>query len=201
MDSRAIHLAIRNKFHLSNLTTRTANLPYCSGFRYNRNHLAELLGELGHNRGAEIGVREGAYSARLCRHNPNIELFCIDVWGVFDKKYTQEKQDSIYAKAVQNLSKYNATLIRKKSLDAINDFKDESLDFVYIDGNHKFDYACPDIIYWSYKVRTGGIVAVHDCYGGEAGVQKAVEAYVHSHHIDPWYITKELAPTAYWVKP
>ena len=39
--------------------------------------------------------------------------------------------------------------------------------FVYIDGNHKFDFICPDIIYWSKKVKHGGIVAVHDFYGGE----------------------------------
>jgi hypothetical protein len=58
-----------------------------------------------------------------------------------------------------------------------------------------------DIILWSKKVRKNGIIACHDCYGGETGVEKAVEAYTHSHHIDPWYVTKELQPTAYWVNP
>lgn len=196
-----IHKTIRKKFHLSNLTTRTANLPYCSGMRYNRDHLAELFCELGFKIGAEIGVRQGAYSAKLCHRNPGVELYCIDVWGVYDNKYTQEKQDYIYSKAVKNLAKFNATLIKKKSLDAVGYFQDGSLDFVYIDGNHKFDHVMVDIIEWSKKVRKGGIIAVHDFYGGEVGVQKSVEAYVHCHHIDPWYVTKELAPTAYWVKP
>ena len=201
VDKTTIHKAIREKFHLSNLTTQTMNLPYCSGMRYNRNHLAELLGELVFNRGAEIGVRQGAYSTRLCRCNPNLKLFCIDVWGVCGNKYTQEEQDFMYSKAEKNLSKYDTVLIRKKSLDVIEDFKDESLDFVYIDANHNFDFVMMDIICWSRKVRENGIVAVHDFYGAQVGVQKAVEAYVHCHHIDPWYVTKELAPTAYWVKP
>lgn len=201
MSNKEIHQAIRRKFHLSNLTTRMANLPYCSGMRYNRYHLAELLGELGYNKGAEIGVRQGAYSAKLCRSNPNLKLLCIDPWSALGEKYPQEKQDFIYSKAIENLSKYGVTFIRKTSFDALADVEDESLDFVYIDGDHKFDTAMMDIIFWSRKVRSGGIVAAHDCYGGEVGVQKAVEAYVHCHHIDPWYVTKELAPTAYWVKP
>lgn len=201
MDKKGLHAAIRQKFHLSNLTTRMANLPYCAGMRYNRNHLAELLGELGFNRGAEIGVRQGAYSARLCRKNPNIELYCIDPWSALGNKYPQEKQDKIYAVAQKNLKKYNATLIRKTSMDALSDFDNDSLDFVYIDGDHKFDAVVLDIVLWSKKVRSGGIVAAHDCYGGEVGVQKAVEAYVHCHHIDHWYVTKELAPTAFWVNP
>lgn len=201
MDKKALHVAIKKKFHLSNLTTRTANLPYCAGMRYNRVHLAELLGEVGFNRGAEIGVRQGAYSLRLCKRNPNLSLYCVDPWSALGNKYPQEKQDQIYEAAKKNLSKYNVTFIRKTSMDALADVEDLSLDFVYIDGNHTFDYAVLDIVLWSCKVRSGGIVAAHDCYGGEVGVQKAVEAYVHCHHIDPWYVTKELSPTAFWVKP
>lgn len=194
-----IHKAIAKKFHLSNKTRR--NLPWCSGWRYTRNNLAELIGEQGLNRGAEIGVRTGTFSRKLCQANPNIELYCIDPWTAIETKYPQEKQDRIYARAVDVLSPYNAKLIKKTSMDALEDFEPESLDFVYIDGDHRFDYVMMDIICWSSKVRTGGIIGAHDVYNGEVGVVKAVEAYTHSHNIVPWYITKELQPTAYWVKP
>lgn len=196
---KTIHDAIARKFHLSNKTKR--NLPYCSGQRYNRSHLAELFGELKFNIGAEIGVRRGRYSRHLCHCNPDLTLFCIDPWMAYDTKYTQRIQDNIYKSALEILKGYNVKIVRKTSMEALADFADGSLDFVYIDGNHHFDFVCPDIISWSYKVRHGGIVAVHDFYGGEAGVQKAVEAYVHSHDIRPWYMIKELMPTAYWVKP
>jgi predicted O-methyltransferase YrrM len=197
MDNRAIHLAIRKKFQLSNRAL--LNLPHSSGRRYNRDHLAELLGELKFNRGAEVGVRAGRFSMMLCKCNPDLELFCIDPWNEYESKYYQAKQDRIYAEAVKNLAPYNATLIRKTSMDALADFEPESLDFVYIDGNHHYDFAAPDIIYWAQKVKRNGIVAVHDVYGGEVGVQKAVEGYIQGHHIIDWYITKELEPTAYWV--
>jgi hypothetical protein len=199
MNSQEIHAMIKKKFHLSNKTMR--NLPYCSGWRYNRNHLAELFGQLKFNKGAEIGVRAGRFSMQLCKCNPKLEMFCIDPWNEYDPKYNQTKQDRIYDVAIKNLAPYNAKLIKKTSMEALADFEDRSLDFVYIDGDHRFDFACPDIIYWSYKVKHDGIIGVHDVYGGEIGVQKAVEAYVHSHNIVPWYVTKELQPTAYWVNP
>lgn len=195
-----IHKKIREKF---NIRRRRDNLPHGSGRNYNRNHLAELLSELNFNVGAEVGVRRGRYSMYLCKCNPNLMLYCIDPWSPYaGRRYTAERQDGIYREAVKNLTPYNTKIIRKTSMEALKDFDDESLDFVYIDGNHEFDYICPDIIFWSKKVRRGGIVAAHDYYGfGWSGVMKAVEAYTHCHHIDPWYVTKELEPTAYWVKP
>lgn len=188
---------IHKKFHLSNKTR--ANLPFCSGQRYNRNHLAELYNELGFTKGAEIGVRRGRYSEILCKANPKLHLYCIDPWMCHENKYPQDKQDEIYDYAVERLAAYNTTIIRKTSMDALAEIKDDSIDFVFIDGNHHFDWVMMDLIHWTKKVKKGGIISVHDVYNGEVGVVKAVEAYTHSHNIVPWYITKELQPTAYWV--
>lgn len=199
MDRRELHKEIKKKFHLGR-KTRT-NLPYCSGQRYNRNNLAELFGEIGFNIGAEIGVRRGRYSRTLCICNPNLKLYCVDPWSALDNKYPQARQEEIYSRAVTKLKDYNTELIRKTSMEALTDFNDGVLDFVCIDANHQFNYVMMDIILWSEKVKSGGIITVHDCYGGEVGVEKAVEAYTHCHDIRPWYITKELAPTAYWVNP
>lgn len=87
-------------------------------------------------------------------------------------------------------------------MEALKDFSDDFLDFVYIDANHEFDYCCPDIIFWSQKVRSGGIVACHDYFHHvRGGVVHAVNAYTASHNIQPWYVTREVFPTAFWVKP
>ncbi len=178
------------------------NLPYGSGRRYTRNNLAELYNTLGYKTGAEIGVRRGRYSRILCKANLNLLLYCVDPWSEYSNKYRAEKQERIYGEAVENLKDLNVKIIRKNSIDALEDFKDGQLDFVFIDGNHTYDYVAPDIIYWSKKVRSGGIVSVHDYYNfGLSGVVPAVDGYTKSHHIDPWYVTKELEPTAYWVKP
>ena len=36
---------------------------------------------------------------------------------------------------------------------AVNKFANDSLAFVYIDGNHEFDYVMTDLIWWAMKVR------------------------------------------------
>ena len=199
MDNIATHKAISKKFHLSNRTKD--NLPWCSGHRYNRVHFAELLGQLHFNVGAEIGVRRANYSLTLCLKNPELKIYCIDPWSAIGDKYPQERQEEFYNLTVERMKPFKATIIRKTSMDALVDIEDRSLDFVYIDGDHHFDFVMLDIIHWSKKVRSGGIVACHDVYNGEVGIVKAVEAYTHSHNIVPWYITKELQPTAYWVNP
>jgi hypothetical protein len=188
-------------FRKWNFRGRRGNLPWFS-YRGNRNELAELFGELGFNKGVEIGTRKGEYARVLCQKNPKLLLTCIDPWLAYNGKYMrQDIQDRLYDIAVKNLNGLNVEIIRKKSMDAVGDFKDKSLDFVYIDGNHSFDYAIMDIIHWVPKVRTEGIVAIHDYHHGVgADVVKAIDAYTHCHHIDPWYITREIWPTAFWVK-
>lgn len=47
-------------------------------------------------------------------------------------------------------------------MDVVKQFKDESLDFVYIDGNHSFQHVVNDLCEWEKKVKVGGIVAGHD---------------------------------------
>jgi hypothetical protein len=196
---RDIHRTIRKFFRLRNKALRT--LPYCASFRYPRKYLANVFAEAGFNVGAEIGVRRANYSKVLCMANPNLKLYCIDPWDVIGTKYPKEKQDRYFGVTKKRLAPYDHVIIRKKSIDAVGEFPDGFFDFVYIDGDHSFEVCMLDIIHYSPKVKSGGIMAVHDYYGGEKGVFNAVNAYIDSNNITPWYVTKELAPTAFWVKP
>jgi len=108
-------------------------------------------------------------------------------------------QNDNYAQAQRALEPYNATIMRAASLDAVGEFADGSLDFVYIDGDHRFDACVQDLIRWAPKVRNGGLVMLHDyCAFERAGVMPAVDAYTHSHRIDPWYVTRDNLPTVFW---
>jgi hypothetical protein len=51
-----------------------------------------------------------------------------------------------------------ANVQRRRRRDVTNG----SLDFVYIDGNHRFEQVVADLAAWAPKVRPGGIVAGHD---------------------------------------
>lgn len=174
--------------------------PRGSGKRFTRYNLAELLNDLSFDVGAEIGVRRGKFSNHLMKCNPRLTLYCIDPWEAYSNKYNIERQARIYQDAIDNLKGTKAIVIRKRSMDALTDIADRSLDFVFIDGNHDFDFVVMDVIHWSKKVRKNGIIMCHDYYPfSDCGVMNAVDSYTRSHNIDPWYVTKELEPTAYWV--
>ena len=77
-------------------------------------------------------------------------------------------------------------------MDIVKTFEDGSLDFVYIDGNHYFEYVVQDIAFWSKKVRKGGIVSGHDYIHKRAPTKshviQAVNGYVDSYKINPWFL-------------
>ena len=195
-----VHKLIWKHFHFSG---NQRPIPWGSSMRYTRDRLGKLFFDAGYTKGAEIGVRKGKFSRVLCKANPDLHMFCVDPWMPYGgRKYTKEKQDGLFEIAKKTLAPYNVTFIRKTSMEGVKDFEENSLDFAYIDGNHLFDFVMEDIIHWSRRVMSGGIIAVHDFhFGSNVEVVEAVSAYTRANHIDPWYVTKESQPTAYWVKP
>lgn len=188
--------AIQKKFDFRG---RTRNLPWYPR-RGTRKHLSQLLGELNFNEGVEVGTCYGEFAEILCQNNPNLHLTCVDPWMRYHGG-TIERVEHTHKIAVERLAKYPVTIIRKTSLDAVSEFKDKTLDFVFIDGDHYFDMVIQDIIAWVPKVRKEGIVVLHD-YHSQCGadVVTAVNAYTYCHDIRPWYVTREELVTAFWVK-
>jgi hypothetical protein len=89
-----------------------------------------------------------------------------------------------------------ANIIKKWSLDAVKDFKRESLDFVYIDANHNYDSIMQDIIQWTRKVKPGGIVSGHDYHYKRpfCGIVEAVKNYTSFHHLNYYYLDDDKIP-------
>ena len=172
---------------------------------FTRKNLAGLFQTLGYSYGAEIGVAGGFHSKQICEQVSGVRLLCIDTWKVYKGlRHTlkQEKYDWCLETAQENLAPYNAEIIQAFSMDAVRDVELESLDFVYIDGNHSFDYVMQDIIEWSKRVRRGGIVSGHDYYRfRNAGIVPAVNVYAYMHHIKEWFLTSEKKEKSFfWVK-
>lgn len=171
----------------------------------------ELLNELDIRIGAEIGVEQGKYSEEIL-NGTAMHLFCIDPWMAYFRykdHRAQSKLDGFYEDAKKRLEPFDrATIIRKTSMEAVADFQENSLDFVYIDGNHDFEYVVSDIIHWSKIVKPGGIVAGHDYRAEEKDqripfhVIQAVNAYSDAYHIRPVFLTrKDRCASWFWVKP
>ncbi len=124
--------------------------------------------ELDFKVGAEIGVYVGEFSRIILGSNPQIKLFGIDPWieSPNYRELQEEVLESLYQRTVRHLYREieigRYQIVRKTSMDALADFKDGSLDFVYIDANHEAPFVSQDIEGWAKKVRKGGIVSGHD---------------------------------------
>ena len=174
-------------------------IPDCS-----RNDLPEFFKAMGYKTGVEVGVWKGEFTEQFCLQG--FRMYAVDPWAPyvdFKKKKgwpddSLVDQEKFYRMARQRLDKYpNCTIIRKTSMDAVNDFKDNSIDFVYLDGHHGFRYIAEDLCEWTKKVRPGGIIAGHDYLNStewSCHVAYVVDAYVRAFEIDNLYILGSAAP-------
>ncbi len=189
----------------------------------NRQELYKLFASLGYTIGCEVGVEKGKNAQDMFEYIPNLKLYAVDPY----KQHTRcsngatgylRHWDNRYLRAVKRqaqkrLQGKNAVIIEKFSEDGVKDILDSSLDFVYIDGDHSYDFVMQDIIIWGRKVRKGGIVSGHDYFydnnkvGRKAKVTQAVNDYTRVYGIE-FYITKEgqyvkkgdISPSWFWVK-
>ena len=179
---------IANKFKLDMSTSSPIEIP-----NVGRANLAEWLHDLDFKVGVEVGVGEGEYSEIICKANPQMKLYGVDCYepynGYADCQSTEEFSMS-YEEAIDRLSKFPKYIfVKKLSMDALRDFADGSLDFVYIDANHTNPFVTQDVEGWSKKVRLGGIVSGHDYIDKRRwGVKEAVNNYVNHNHIKHWFI-------------
>ena len=120
--------------------------------------------------GAEVGVAFGSNMKTILEGTDIEKLFGIDCYsednwdlsGTLDAKKEFGSFDGLHEHVSRFLSSYGkrAQLIRMTSEEASKKFKDNSLDFVFIDGDH-FDIE-NDVKYWEPKVRDGGYIMGHD---------------------------------------
>ena len=169
-----------------------------------RDDLPDYFKEMGFKVGVEVGVSLGYNLELYCKEG--LQMYGVDPWSDYDdekyrtlnvlrkKKIKAESFEDIYKLAAERLAPYpNCTLIKKSSMDALEDIPKRSLDFVYIDGNHKYGYVAMDLMKWSDKVRKGGVIAGHDYYDINHSRQvrqvgPAVDGFVKSHDISNWYL-------------
>lgn len=179
---------------------------------FNRDRLGIILNDKGLvNQGVEIGVKEGVFSEIILSHWKGNKLFLVDCYEYQPNGYvdianvSNEVHEQFYKNMLQRVSRFGdrAEIIKKYSHDAINDFDDQSLDFVYIDANHKYESVMQDMELWFPKVKQGGLLSGHDCIDGYApdsalfGVLSAVTDFCAKHNLtfekgpcSSWYIWK-----------
>lgn len=141
------------------------------------------------NKGVEVGSWKGIYANQILRHWSG-KLYLVDVWknldiGVYSDQSNQFDYKNIIIDCIDNIKNHEdrCFMIRCDSKNAAELFDDESLDFVYIDANHKYEFVKEDISLWYPKVRKGGIVAGHDYLKLDWGADNYHASHVKDKHI------------------
>lgn len=129
--------------------------------------LKEISLEFPNGKGAEIGTFKGEFSKQILE-NWNGTLYMVDVWRPLGEEYTDisnhKNHIDAYSETMNNISGYEdkGVMIRATSEMAADIFDRESLDFVYIDANHAYNFVVQDIKLWYPKVKSGGYLCGHD---------------------------------------
>ena len=130
----------------------------------------------------EIGSWKGMSSAymavEIANSGKDIDFYCVDTWeGSIEHKQYGIDTSNLYDTFLDNMTpvqKYYKA-IRARSLQAVKQFEDKSLDFIFIDASHEYEDVREDIIAWLPKLKEGGVIAGHDYINDDfPGVKKAV---------------------------
>jgi len=156
--------------------------------------------------GAEIGVDSGENALYILTYLDIKKLYLIDIWKGYNGLNghgvigNNDIAENCFNQARERLKDYNNKIvwIRDYSTKAVKLIDDEELDFVYIDGNHRYEYVKEDIIAYYPRVKIGGLVSGHDFKEDEPGVEKAVREIlidkqketVYKQNWDWWTIKK-----------
>jgi Methyltransferase domain len=131
----------------------------------------------------EVGAWRGrstAYMAvNIINSNKQIRFDVVDTWqGSLDEEVHQSDPSvvngTLFEEFMNNMEpvKHIINPIRMTSVEASKKYEDNSLDFVLIDGSHRYEDVVDDIMHWLPKLKIGGWLAGDDYEWG--GVKKAV---------------------------
>ena len=133
----------------------------------------------------EIGSWKGRSAAfmavEIINSKKNIKFDCIDTWEGSAEHTAewatefQKDKDFLYSNFLKNTQLVSDVInpIRKRSHDAAISYKNRSLDFIFLDGSHKYKDVLLDLQLFYPKLKRGGIIAGHD-YPNFSGVRLAV---------------------------
>ena len=116
----------------------------------------------------EVGVRYGENAHAMLQAFPGLKLFLVDT-------FTEADCPNAYDRAISLLIG-KADFILEESVSAATRFQDGTLDYVYIDADHRYESVLKDLKAWWPKVKETGILAGHD-YQIES-VKKAVRDFM-----------------------
>jgi predicted O-methyltransferase YrrM len=169
------------------------------GFENFYSHFAENILKDGMNIveiGAFLGQSTAFMAQKIKSKKLNVKFTVIDHWRGSDGLENEPKNHDMFKQFCDNMADCDVrdviTILKKDSIEAANDFANQSLDLVFIDASHDYENVKKDIAAWLPKVKVGGILAGDDYHPTWNGVVKAVDECfgwnVQKDKLQAWYV-------------
>lgn len=145
---------------------------------------------------AEVGTWKGDFAEVILRLSKPVKLYLIDPWQYFPEfreswygapDGSQAQMDAVHdgvARRFQGrIRQGQVEMVRALSQEAAAKIPDASLDWVYIDGNHAYEFVSQDLQLYFPKIKPGGYLAGDDYAEGgwwQGGVQRAVDEFLEA---------------------
>jgi len=149
--------------------------------------------------GVEIGTFRGVNAYAILSFLPVRMLYLVDPYLKYDEyveswipNHSQNDFNNDYVIAKKRLRKFNdkITFIKTKSEEATTLIPDD-LDFIYIDGNHKYEYVKQDLELYYPKLRDGGVLGGDNFEVEFQGIPRAVLEFVDKRNLKLYGVDKD----------
>lgn len=186
-----------------------------------RINIATMLNDMGLTGIAvEVGTHRGEFAAALRSRWDGSILHCVDPWAVMPSYEAQARflpaiggdgvnreADMRAARNILDNTGLDYALHRMTSREFADRTEPESLDFVFLDGDHEPPVCNEDVFLWWHKLRRGGVLAGHDVVSPMSGrgcedawdtwIQPAVFQFAAPRGL-PIHLVPEEDPTQPW---
>lgn len=177
---------------MSYLKTIEENKKHCSWLG-SYGLVSKLIEEINAKNMIEIGVAYGYHSEFILNCNKNIkyigidpyeghydegDCFAEDVKKLFNKENQQDGFNILYDTVETKMKSYGDRfrLIRNKFKDCQDQIKDNSIDLIFVDGDHTYNGVIEDLkVSWNKVNKNGGILCGDDI--GQTRVKNACDDF------------------------
>ncbi|MFC1495130.1 class I SAM-dependent methyltransferase [Thermodesulfobacteriota bacterium] len=159
----------------------------------NRDSLLSVLPQ--HSVVAEVGVAQGAFSAKILSITNPRKFHLIDSW-THDVRYL-DLMEKIESRFAQEIKQGQVFIHQGFSTTQLSVFDDGYFDWVYIDTSHDYETTLKELEICRSKVKDRGIIAGHDYVTGSwlsrsrYGVVEAVHEFCVKYGWEMIYLTHE----------
>jgi len=140
---------------------------------------SEMVKRFDHAVFIEIGSCEGESAVFMAKEikssGKDIKFYTVDIFQPYERRGVIFQADyETYLKNIEPYKDFINTIVGD-SIKISEQFANGSIDFVFIDGDHRYEYVKKDILAWLPKLKPEGVMAGHDYTWPYPGVIKAVD--------------------------